>query len=62
MGVCPVKVSKTLVALVKRSPDSPTQMFKHSLRMQRFGIGLKANNIRMKRKVPEGNAFVTATG
>ncbi|KRX91360.1 E3 ubiquitin-protein ligase RNF19B [Trichinella pseudospiralis] len=40
MGVCPVKVSKTLAALVKRSPDSPTQMFKHSLRMRRFRIGL----------------------
>ncbi|KRY67569.1 E3 ubiquitin-protein ligase RNF19B [Trichinella pseudospiralis] len=43
MGVCPVKVSKTLAALVKRSPDSPTQMFKHSLRMRRFRIGLWIN-------------------
>ncbi|KRZ53926.1 E3 ubiquitin-protein ligase RNF19B [Trichinella nativa] len=43
MGVCPVKVSKTLAALVKRSPDSPTQMFKHSLRMRRFRIGFKIN-------------------
>ncbi|KRZ76745.1 E3 ubiquitin-protein ligase RNF19A [Trichinella papuae] len=44
MGVCPVKVSKTLAALVKRSPDSPTQMFKHSLRMRRFRIGFVTEN------------------
>jgi len=34
-GCCPVNCSNTLAALVSLSPDSPTQMFRHSLRMCR---------------------------
>jgi hypothetical protein len=33
-GVCPVNCSSTFAALVNRSPDSPTQMFRQSLRIR----------------------------
>ena len=39
-GVCPVNCSSTLAALVSLSPDSPTQMFKQSLRMRSSLMGL----------------------
>merc|ERR1711946_87954 len=37
-GCWPVSCSKTLVALVSLSPDSPTQMFRHNLRIRRSRI------------------------
>mgnify|MGYP006903942546 CR=1 FL=1 len=41
-GVWPVKDSKTLAARVKRSPLSPTQIFKHNLRMCNSLMGFLA--------------------
>merc|ERR1712047_62668 len=41
-GVWPVKDSKTFAARVSLSPDSPTQMFKHNLRILNSLMGFFA--------------------